>query len=45
MATEKTTGSYRRNRDYSHDFIWTYQHNLDLYNCYVKARSDLSKDT
>ena len=43
MATEKITISYRRNKDYSHHFIWTYEHNRDLYNCYVKARSDPSK--
>ena len=43
MAIEKTTVSYRRKRDYSHHFIWTYEHNHDLYNCYVKARLDPSK--
>ena len=43
MATEKTIISYRRNRDYSHHFVWTYDHNRDLYNCYVKARSGPSK--
>ena len=30
-------------RDYSHHFVWTYEHNRDLYNCYMKARSDPSK--
>ena len=43
MAIEKTTVSYRRKRDYSHHFMWTYEHNHDLYNCYVKARIDPSK--
>ena len=43
MATEKITVSYGRNRGYSHHFVWAYQHNRDLYNCYVKARSDPSK--
>ena len=43
MATEKTTVSYRRNRDYSHHFVWSYEHNRDLYNCYVTARNNPSK--
>ena len=29
--------SYRRNRDYSKSFAWTYELNKDLYKCYVKA--------
>ena len=32
--------SYRRNRDYSKSFAWTYELNKDLYKCYVKAKED-----
>ena len=32
--------SYRRNRDYSKQFTWTYELNEDLYKCYVKAKED-----
>ena len=32
--------SYRRNRDYSKSFAWTYDLNKDLYKCCVKAKED-----
>ena len=32
--------SYRRNRDYSKQFAWTYGLNEDLYKCYDKAMED-----
>ena len=32
--------SYRRNRDYSKQSLWTYELNRDLYHCYQKAKSD-----
>ena len=30
--------SYRRNKDYSKQFNWTYELNEDLYRCYMEAR-------
>ena len=39
MATRRPT-SYRRNRDYAQHFEWTYELNKDVYDCYVKARSN-----
>ena len=32
--------SYRRKRDYSKQFVWTYELNEDLYRCYQRARED-----
>ena len=32
--------SYLRNRDYSKQFIWTQELNEDVYNCYIKSKSD-----
>ena len=29
--------SYRRNRDYTNHFEWTYELNRDVYQCYLKA--------
>ena len=42
MSTrDKTkTVSYRRNRDYTTAFVWTYELNRDVYHCYQKARED-----
>ena len=42
MSTRSNTTSvsYRRNRDYSKHFVWTYELNTDLYKCYCKARED-----
>ena len=34
--------SYRRNRDYSRQFDWTYDLKRDVYNCYIKARENKS---
>ena len=39
MATKKSV-SYRRNRDYTKQFDWTYDLNCDLYNCYKKAKEN-----
>lgn len=36
MAT--TTVSYRRNRDYSKQFNWSYELNKDLFECYIEAK-------
>ena len=42
--TDTTTSvSYRRDRDYSKQFKWTYELNKDLYNCYTKARENPKK--
>ena len=39
MSTSKHKSvSYRRNRDYSKQFNWTYELNVDLYKCYTEAR-------
>ena len=38
-----TSVSYRRDRDYSKQFKWTYELNKDLYNCYTKARQNPKK--
>ena len=38
-----TSVSYRRDRDYSKQFKWTYELNKDLYNCYTKARENPKK--
>ena len=35
--------SYRRGRDYSKQFKWTYELNKDSYNCYTKARENPKK--
>ena len=42
MATnEKTKNvSYRRRRDYTASFTWTYELNQDVYQCYTKAREN-----
>ena len=32
--------SYRRNRDYTKSFKWTYELDKDLYQCCIKAKSD-----
>ena len=32
--------SYRRNRDCSKQFDWTYDLKKDVYNCYLKAKED-----
>ena len=32
--------SYRRNRDYTKSFKWTYELDKELYQCYIKAKSD-----
>ena len=44
-STTNTTTSvnYRRDRDYSKQFKWTYELNKDLYNCYTKARENPKK--
>lgn len=34
--------SYRRNRDYSRQFTWTEELNEDLYQCFLRAKSDPS---
>ena len=40
-STNTTTSvSYRRDRDYSKKFKWTYELNKDLYDCYTKAREN-----
>ena len=39
MAT-KMSVSYRRNRDYTKQFDWTYDLNCDLYNYYTKAKDN-----
>ena len=41
MATKKSV-IYRRNRDYTKQFDWTYDLNCDLYNCYTKAKENLA---
>ena len=41
MAT-KMSVSYRRNRDYTKQFDWTYNLNCDLYNCYTKTKENLA---
>ena len=38
-----TSVSYRRDRDYSKQFKWTYELNKDLYNCYTKERENPKK--
>ena len=44
LNTNTTTSvSYRRDRDYSKQFKWTYELNKDLYNCYTKARENPKK--
>ncbi len=42
MATKQKTRSvsYRRNRDYTESFSWTYELNTDVLQCYTKARGD-----
>ena len=32
--------TYRRNRDYTKQFDWTYDLNCDLYNCYTTAKEN-----
>ena len=34
--------SYRRNRDYTKQFDWTYHLKRDVYNCYLRAK-EISK--
>ena len=38
----QTMASYRRNRNYSKQFAWTHELNVDLYKCYRKAKEDPS---
>ena len=38
-----TSVSYRRDRDYSKQFKWTYELNKDLYNYYTRARENPKK--
>ena len=38
FVTKYKSVSYRRNRDYSKQFNWTYELNQDLYECYTEAR-------
>ena len=42
MATQKKTKnvSYRKNRDYTSSFTWTYELNQDVYHCYTKAKEN-----
>ena len=42
MATQRktTATSYRRKRDYSQHFEWSYELNCDVYKCYSKAREN-----
>ena len=42
MTTRNQTKkvSYRRDRDYTTAFEWTYELNRDVYSCYEKARAD-----
>ena len=42
MATQRKTisTSYRRKRDYSQHFQWSYELNSDVYKCYSKAREN-----
>ena len=42
MSTRENTKtvSYRRNRDYTTTFGWTYELNQDVYQCYSKAKYD-----
>ena len=42
-TNSKKSVSYRRNRDYSKQFRWTYELNKDLFNCYTKAKEDPKK--
>ena len=34
--------NYRRNRDYTNDFSWTYELKRNVHRCYVEARNDNS---
>ena len=34
--------SYRRKRDYTKQFDWTYELNNDLYKCYLRAKENKS---
>ena len=34
--------SYRKNRDYTNDFNWTYELKTDAYRFYIEARNDKS---
>ena len=38
----QTMASYRRNRNYSKQFAWTHELNVDLCKCYRKAKEDPS---
>ena len=38
-----TSVRYRRDKDYSKQFKWTYELNKYLYNCYKKARENAKK--
>ena len=42
MCTQENTKlvSYRKNRNYTKHFEWTYKLNRDVYRCYTQARSD-----
>ena len=39
MAIKKSV-TYRKNRDYTKQFDWTYDLHCDLYNCYAKAKEN-----
>ena len=38
MTSARTTVSYRRNRDYSKSFKWTYELDKDLFTYYEQAK-------
>ena len=38
--TEYQVSRYRRNRNYTKHFEWTYELNRDVYRCYTQARGD-----
>ena len=40
LSTVLPKPSYRRNRDYSKQFDWTYDLKKDVYNCYLEAKED-----
>ena len=42
MATKERTKSVslRRNRDYTSHFVWTYELNRDVYQCYTRAKEN-----
>ena len=42
VASTMPQPSYRRNRDYTNDFNWTYELKTDVHKCYVEAHNDKS---